>query len=156
MIINNSYPAIVGIVHFISYAVGTIPKSSLPYNIHVFLLCQHGFLTNHFCVRSYRDRFVYAPNQWETTLQCNLVSHWLGAYPDYSLFRHETHMWYPPWYSGLVASQNQHFQVTFVYIYIVSLRHADYILVFLTFYSYVSFAMMDDMPWKYHLVIFSI
>ena len=24
--------------------------------------------------------FVYAPNQWETTLHCNVVSHWLGAY----------------------------------------------------------------------------
>ena len=25
-----------------------------------------------------RDHFVYAPSQWETTLQCNVVSHWLG------------------------------------------------------------------------------
>ena len=23
---------------------------------------------------------VHAPSQWETTLQCNVVSHWLGAY----------------------------------------------------------------------------
>ena len=23
---------------------------------------------------------VYAPSQWETTLHCNVVSHWLGAY----------------------------------------------------------------------------
>ena len=27
-----------------------------------------------------RDPFVYAPSQWETTLQCNVVSHWQGAY----------------------------------------------------------------------------
>ena len=27
-----------------------------------------------------RDNFVYASSQWETTLQCNVVSHWLGAY----------------------------------------------------------------------------
>ena len=27
-----------------------------------------------------RDHFVYAPSQWETTLQCNVVSHWLGTY----------------------------------------------------------------------------
>ena len=33
----------------------------------------------------YRDYFVYAPNQWETTLQCNIVSHWLGAYTKRSL-----------------------------------------------------------------------
>ena len=31
-----------------------------------------------------RDHFVYAPSQWETTLQCNVVSHWLGAYTKYS------------------------------------------------------------------------
>ena len=29
--------------------------------------------------------FVYAPNQWEMTLQCNIVSHWLGAYTKQSL-----------------------------------------------------------------------
>ena len=29
--------------------------------------------------------FVYAPIQWETTLQCNVVSHWLGAYTKWSL-----------------------------------------------------------------------
>ena len=26
-----------------------------------------------------RDHFVYAPSQWEVTLQCNVTSHWLGA-----------------------------------------------------------------------------
>ena len=26
----------------------------------------------------------YAPNQWETTLQCNVVFHWLGAYTRWS------------------------------------------------------------------------
>ena len=26
------------------------------------------------------DHFVYAPSQWETTLQCDVDSHWLGAY----------------------------------------------------------------------------
>ena len=35
---------------------------------------------------SSRDHFVYAPNQWETTLQCNVVSHWLGAYTKLSLY----------------------------------------------------------------------
>ena len=27
-----------------------------------------------------RDHFVYVPSHWETTLHCNVVSHWLGAY----------------------------------------------------------------------------
>ena len=33
-----------------------------------------------------RDHFVYAPSQWETTLQCNVVSHWLGACKKWSLY----------------------------------------------------------------------
>ena len=28
---------------------------------------------------------MYAPNQWETTLQCNVVSHWLGTFTKWSL-----------------------------------------------------------------------
>ena len=34
---------------------------------------------------SYRDHFVNVPSQWETTLQCNVVSHWLGAFTKCSL-----------------------------------------------------------------------
>ena len=33
----------------------------------------------------YRDHFVYAPSQWETTLQCNVASHWLDAHTKWSL-----------------------------------------------------------------------
>ena len=36
-------------------------------------------------VQSFKDHFVYAPSQWETTLQCNVVSHSLGAYTEGSL-----------------------------------------------------------------------
>ena len=32
-----------------------------------------------------RDNFVYAPSQWETTLQCNVVGQWLGAYTKWFL-----------------------------------------------------------------------
>ena len=32
------------------------------------------------------DYFMYAPSQWETSLQCNDASHWLGAYLDWSLY----------------------------------------------------------------------
>ena len=35
------------------------------------------------CIHS--DHFVYVPSQWETTLQCNVVSHWLGACTKWSL-----------------------------------------------------------------------
>ena len=27
-----------------------------------------------------RDHFLYEPCQWEVTLQCNIISHWLGPY----------------------------------------------------------------------------
>ena len=33
-----------------------------------------------------RDYSVYAPSQWETTLQCNFVSHWLGTYTMIAVF----------------------------------------------------------------------
>ena len=33
----------------------------------------------------HRDHFMYAPSQWETTLQCNGISHWQGAYMKWSL-----------------------------------------------------------------------
>ena len=42
-----------------------------------------------------RDHFVYAPSQWEATLHCNVVSHWLGTYTKWSLY---------PWY--LIASKS--------------------------------------------------
>ena len=28
---------------------------------------------------------MYAPSQWETTLQCNVISHWLGAFTKWSM-----------------------------------------------------------------------
>ena len=34
-----------------------------------------------------RDHFVYAPSQWETTLHCNVVSHWLGAFTKWTLIK---------------------------------------------------------------------
>ena len=36
-------------------------------------------------IKQSRENFVYAPSQWETTLHCNVVSHWLGAYTKWSL-----------------------------------------------------------------------
>ena len=31
-----------------------------------------------------RDHVVYASSQWETTLHCNVISHWIGAYAKWS------------------------------------------------------------------------
>ena len=35
-----------------------------------------------------RDYFYECPDQWEMTLQCNVISHWLGAFTKWSLVRH--------------------------------------------------------------------
>ena len=32
-----------------------------------------------------RDHFMSVPSQWQTTLQCNIVSHWLSAYTKWTL-----------------------------------------------------------------------
>ena len=36
-------------------------------------------------VEIHKDHFVYVPSQSEMMLQCNVVSHWLGAYTKWSL-----------------------------------------------------------------------
>ena len=38
-----------------------------------------------------RDQSRYVPSQWETSLQCNDLSHWLGAYLESSLIHKTGH-----------------------------------------------------------------
>ena len=45
------------------------------------------------CNITYTFICLYAPSQWETTLQCNVVSHWLGAYTKWSLYHTFPHYW---------------------------------------------------------------
>ena len=40
-----------------------------------------------------RDHFVYAPSKWETMLQCNVASHWVGAYTKWSLICTAVFIW---------------------------------------------------------------
>ena len=50
------------------------------WNIFIFFYSEVSTITKS------RDHSVYAPSQWVTTLQCNVVSHWLvGAYTKWSL-----------------------------------------------------------------------
>ena len=59
-----------------------------------------------------RDQSMYAPSQWEMSLHCNDISHWLGAYLDWSLIfwkifsclpwragQHLASQWAPCWAS---------------------------------------------------------
>ena len=48
---------------------------------------RHQHVTPHWPISSGRDQSRYAPSQWETSLQCKDVSHWLGAYLDWSQLR---------------------------------------------------------------------
>ena len=46
------------------------------------------------CTGTRRDCFVNMPSQWETTLQCNVVSHWLGTFTKWTLTHiHESVDW---------------------------------------------------------------
>ena len=44
-----------------------------------------GFNAIHCSFLWFRDHFEYAPRQWETTLHCNVVDDWLGAYTKWTL-----------------------------------------------------------------------
>ena len=56
---------------------------------------------------AFRDHSVHAPSQWETTLHCNVVPHWLVTYTKWSLDFTRSHQpfWTVPsghwryWYS---------------------------------------------------------
>ena len=39
-----------------------------------------------------RDQIVYVPSQWEMTLHCNVISHWLGTYTKWSLHCYDVFM----------------------------------------------------------------
>ena len=49
----------------------------------------------------YRDQSRYEPSQWEMLLQSNNISHWLGAYLDWS--QGVCHSW--KWSRALLASE---------------------------------------------------
>ena len=57
--------------------------------VRFIILCQENVAKVWYCLRYHgRDHFVYVPSQWETTLHCNVVSYWLGAYTKWSLSWH--------------------------------------------------------------------
>ena len=51
----------------------------------------HCLSTSHREVRTKQEiaryHYVHVPNQWETTLQCNVASHWLSACTEWTLQR---------------------------------------------------------------------
>ena len=74
------------------------PGQQEPYYWHIYpriFQFQHwkGKISKLLVFNSYTSTFVqivrehpgYGLSQWETTLQCNVVSHWLSSYPEWSL-----------------------------------------------------------------------
>ena len=52
------------------------------------LLCIYQWSYDFFALAHWfalRDHSGYGLSQWETTLHCNIVSHWLSPYPEWSL-----------------------------------------------------------------------
>ena len=52
-----------------------------------------------------RDLSVDVPSQWETTLHCNVISYWLGAYTKWSLTPAELGQWRGCWCLGHLHCQ---------------------------------------------------
>ena len=55
------------------------------------------------CSWGYRDQSVYASSQWETTLHCNIISHWMDECAKPSL---ELSSWYPVMGPAMGTSQH--------------------------------------------------
>ena len=80
---------------FVNESIGTALSGLPPTNLESFERRYEGVWFNevYWLISLYMDRiyhhsryhFRYAPSQWETSLHCNDVSHWLGAYLNWSL-----------------------------------------------------------------------
>ena len=96
-----------------------------------------------------RAHSVHAPCQWETTLHCNVVSHWLGAYTKWSLYiwLHKTYI--ISWYQG-----NSLLKYTgmFSHLYVIFFRKYLDIVVFCSciFFSWhwAGVRNYEPSPWK--------
>ena len=69
-----------------------------------------------------RDHFVCGLGQWETTLQCNVGSHWLSPYPKWSLQPHrmgngQHHSHYNDVIMGAMASQITSLTIVYSAVY---------------------------------------
>ena len=63
------------------YILIFVPQSAMNF----FIFDNKFFNTIPTSYTSFMDNFVNAASQWETTLHCNVVSHWLGACTKWSL-----------------------------------------------------------------------
>ena len=66
-----------------------IPMSKRSHTFEKITVVANQMVKDHMALRGFdfiiKDQSRYAPIQWETPLQCNDVSHWLGAYLDWFL-----------------------------------------------------------------------
>ena len=85
--------------HFVFWCMGNYVTSRMIYRCQWKYTSCYEYAIGYHCVHleifpsgtkigpglSCRDQSRYAPSQWETSLQCNDVSHWLGAHLNWSL-----------------------------------------------------------------------
>ena len=77
--------------------------SALLFRVQCVKMLFHSLAFNIFCCSSililvsvlHRDHSEYGLSQWETTLHCNVVFHWLHPYPEWSLLQTRL-LAYPP------------------------------------------------------------
>ena len=86
----NDMHQIWGFKEFSGERMERIPwKEGVDVNFRLFALSPHQLVTGFMAVGGdctiTRNQSSYAPSQLETSLHCNDVSHWLGAYLDWSL-----------------------------------------------------------------------
>ena len=120
---------------YIALNIACLPWSPSPIQCPIHSLSPADCLLRDLSWPASRDQSSYAPSQWESSLHCNNISHWLGAYLDWSLRQvsaclHGTHtrpvssntepachtkMW--PDHTGFIldlrtANERQHYFVT--------------------------------------------
>ena len=72
---------------YIEMALGSLFQNCLNTLGVIIMMCNITLYCIQYCSAwgRTRDQSVYVPSQWEMTLHCNVVSHWLGAYTKLSL-----------------------------------------------------------------------
>ena len=66
-------------------------KFCIKHNLRYIHLCKYKRISSEICVCC--EGSVYEPSQWEMALQCNAISHWLGAYTEWSLYCYCIWVW---------------------------------------------------------------
>ena len=90
--LSSSYNSNIFVCYFISGFPNPIDFCVSPRSKHLHLLWRgkqigREMIQPRWQLMTSRDHFLYGPSQWEVTLHCNVISHWLGPYMKWFLTR---------------------------------------------------------------------